>query len=445
MSKNEPTTSALKRLIKIGGLMGRVGVSVAGSRLLELGRSDDARRTRRTETMMRNAQRIVETLGQMKGGAMKLGQMLSLHDGLLPPEVTQILRALQQEAPKVPAEVMELEVRGALPEFDRLFRSMEPEAFAAASIGQVHRARLADGSPVAVKIQYPLIDEIIRADLKNMRVLLQSLFHLVSDADFDPIWKEVRERLMEELDYTREAAHSKELTALYADMPQVVIPRVVDQATTNRVLTMERIEGIPPAEACSDRYDAEIKGRWGVNLFEFVLRGLLRHRVLHADPNLANFAFREDGSIVVYDHGCIKRVPAGLARGYARLMRTAIEGRPTDVPGILESIGVHREDGSLLEQELVQPYYELFAEVVRGSPPYVFGENEALYERLMELGFANWSEAADIRFPEDIVFVDRALSGHFGNLCRLRARGPWRELVDRYTAEAVEATGQDGP
>lgn len=435
MSRDEPITSALQRLIKLGGLMGRVGVSVAGSRLLELGRTEDSRQSRRNENLVRNATRIVQTLGEMKGAAMKLGQMLSLHEGLLPPDVVQVLRSLQGEAPKVPAEVMQYEVRGALPQFDELFESMEPEAFAAASIGQVHRAKLRDGRRVAVKIQYPLIDQIIKADLKNMRVLLQSLFHLVSDTDFDPVWREVRDRLMEELDYTGEAENTKRMAEYYSDMPQIIIPRVIDEATTQRVLTMERIEGISPDEACSGRHDRELRDAWGQTLFDFVLRGLLRHRFLHADPNLANFAFREDGRVIVYDFGCIKRVPEKLATGYASLLRAAVDRRADAIPEILRSIGVLREDGSPIRQEMIDPYFELFIDVVREQPPYTFGEDEQLYQRLMELGLTHWTDAADIRFPEDIVFIDRALAGHFGNLTRLGATGPWRERVLYHTED----------
>jgi len=435
--RDRPTTSAVARLARLGGLMGRVGASVAGARLLEIARSGPGKQIRRTENLVKNATRIAETLGQMKGGAMKVGQMLSLHEGLLPPEVAEVLRTLQKEAPKVPAEVMGFEVRGALPNFDELFESMETEAFAAASIGQVHRARMRDGRLVAIKIQYPLIDEIIKADLKNLRVLLQSLFGLFTDVDFEPVWHELRDRLLEELDYAHEAANATRAAELYADMPEIVIPRVVPEASTHRVLTMERIDGIAPEDACSSRYGDELRSRWGVVLYEFVLRGLLRHGWLHADPNLANFAFLPDGRVVVYDFGCVKRIAPAISAAYARLMRAAAARDAAAVPHILHEIGLTHTDGSPLERELTDPYVELLSDFARESPPYRFGENEELYPRVVEHGLANWSAAGDIRFPEDIVFIDRTLAGHFGNLARLRAQGPWRELGLRYAAEAL--------
>ena len=437
MARDEPITSAVHRFVKLGGLMGRVGASVVGSRLLDLTRSDVSKQLARTENLVRNAGRIVQTLGEMKGAAMKVGQMLSLHEGLLPPEVSDVLRSLQKEAPKVPAEVMGYEVRGALKNFDDLFESMETEAFAAASIGQVHQGKLKDGRQVAVKIQYPLIDEIVKADLKSLRVLLQSLFSLVSDADFRPVWSEVRDRLLEELDYTHEADNIERMIALHADVPDIVIPQVVREATTGNVLTMEFTPGISPDEACSDRYDQELKNRWGRVLFEFMLRGMLEHRFLHADPNLANFAFLPDGRVIVYDLGCVKRIPDDIADGYARLLRAGAEGRKQDFPGILLDIGVFRENKqgkAPLPLELIEPYLDLFAEILREDPPYVFGDSEELYRDLMALGFSHWTEATDIQFPEHIVFIDRALAGHFGNLNRLGVAGPWRELVMSYTA-----------
>jgi len=429
-------TSAFRRFVKLGGLMGRVGASMVGSQIADLARSDVSKQIHKTEVLVRNATRIVETLGQMKGAAMKVGQMLSLHEGLLPPEVSAVLRSLQREAPRVPAEVMEYEVRGQLPDFDDLLESLEPEAYAGASIGQVHLGRLRDGRRVAVKIQYPLIEEIIRADLKNLKTLLRSLFSLFSDVDFSPVWVELRDRLLEELDYTREARNMRHMTELHADVPEIVIPPVVEEASTRSVLTMELVEGIAPDEACSERYGQELRNSWGVTLFEFVMRGLFSHRFLHADPNLANFAFREDGRVVVYDFGCMKEVPAGLAEGFARLTLAAIERRTDDVPRILFEMGMSKGDDPL-PVEVIGPYVELFAEIYRESPPYTFGEDETLYERILELGMANWSAARDMRFPEDMVFINRTLSGTFGNLNRLRASGPWRELGRTHAAAAL--------
>jgi len=432
MSDDRPITSAFRRFVALGGLAGRVGASMVASRVADVARGDVTRAAHHTEILVRNATRVVETLGRMKGGAMKVGQMLSLHADLLPPEVGAVLRTLQAKAPSVPAEVMEFEARGALPRFDALFASFEREPCAAASIGQVHRAVLRDGRAVVVKIQYPNIDAIIRADLTNLRAVFRSLFALFTDADFAPIWEELRARLLEELDYEREAATIDRMRALHADVPDVVIPAVVREATTSRVLTLERVDGIAPDDACSERQPAALRDRWGRTLFSFVFRGLFVHRLLHADPNLSNFAFRDDGGIVVYDFGCAKEIPPAIAAGYANVMRAAIDGRRDDIPAILLAMGVGFADGTPLPLETTTPFVELFTDVLRPDPPYTFGSDPTIYARLFDLGLVHARDAAHLRFPGDVVFLNRTLSGHFGNLARLHATARWRDLMLQY-------------
>ncbi len=439
MGGKKPTSSALGRFVKLGGLAGRVGASVLGNQVLDLARSGPTKQIRKTENLVRNATRIAETLGELKGAAMKVGQMLSLHEGILPPEVAAVLRSLQKEAPKVPAEVMEYEIRGSLDNFDDLFEALDFEAFAAASIGQVHLGRLRDGRQVAVKIQYPLIEQIVKADLDNLKRVIQTAIRLVFEADVDVIWEEVRDRLLEELDYTHEARNMHRMAALHAEIPEIVIPAVVDEATTRNILTMELVDGETADAACSGRHNQQLRDRWGVVLVEFVLRGLLEHRLLHADPNLANFAFLEDGRVVVYDFGCVKEIPPSLAAGYADLLIAVTHQRNGDVPKILKRIGVSTTDGSQLSREITDPYAEMFGPIARIDPPYSFGEDDGLYRQLMEHGMNNWSKATDIQFPQDAIFVNRTLGGHFGNLSKLRAAGPWRTLILRYAEPCASA------
>ena len=163
MAPENLSTSALGRFVKVGGLVGRVGASVLTDQAVGLLRDGPVKRLKKAENMVRNATRIATTLGEMKGAAMKVGQMLSLHEGLLPPEVSAVLSVLQKEAPSVSFDVMERELRRELKDFDALFESIDPEAFAAASIGQVHRGVLRDGREVAVKIQYPKADRMVKA------------------------------------------------------------------------------------------------------------------------------------------------------------------------------------------------------------------------------------------------------------------------------------------
>ena len=434
MTREDLTTSAFGRFMRVGGLVGRVGVSVIGEHAAGLLRDGPTKQLRKGENMVRNAARIAETLGEMKGGAMKLGQMLSLHEGLLQPEVSAVLSVLQKEAPAVPFEKMKRKLRREIPDFNALFESIDPNAFAAASIGQVHRGVLRDGREVAVKIQYPNVDRMVRADLKNLKALMGSLVGLFTDIDFEPIWDEVRERLVEELDYHKEADNIRRMAALQADCADILVPTVVPEATTRGVLTMEFLDGIPPADAAGGDYSQELRNRWAVTLFDFMLRSLFEHRFLHADPNFANFAFREDGRVVVYDYGCMKEIPEDIAVGYAGLMDAVIHRRKTAIPGLLRDMGVFKENGELLSRDMTDPHVDVLQDIVRASPPYTFGEDSSIYDTLYDLGMANWQEATDIRFPKDVVFINRTLVGLFGNLGKLRATGPWRQLLRTYTS-----------
>jgi predicted unusual protein kinase regulating ubiquinone biosynthesis (AarF/ABC1/UbiB family) len=435
MTRRPPKSSALGRLLELGSLAVRAGVSTVGARIAEVGRPAPRKAELRTAELVRNAHRLVATLGELKGAAMKVGQMLSLQDAFLPPEVAAVLRTLQAETPSLPLEMVEEQLAEELGDPLQLFASFEPEAFAAASIGQVHRAVFRDGRRVAVKIQYPGIDRIVEADLGNLRRVLKSVVALVSKVDFEPIWGELRTRLREELDYLHEAERMRRMAELHARVPDVVIPRVVEEATTARVLTMEYEEGLSPDEACSAATPQELKDRWGVVLFDFLLRGLLEHRLLHADPNLANFAFRKDGRVVVYDHGCLKEVPLRLARGYRDLCRAALDGKVDEVPALLKKMGMHRLDGRPLEESLVEPWAALVLELLRPAPPYRFGVDDTVATRLFGAARTALSEAGDVRFPPDIVFVNRTVGGHFGNLGRLRAEGPWRERLQAFVPD----------
>ena len=185
----------------------------------------------------------------------------------------------------------------------------------------------------------------------------------------------------------------------------------------------------PPSEATSDLYPQELKDRWAVTLFEFTLRGLLEQQFLHADPNFANFAFREDGRVVVYDYGCMKEIPANLAAGYSKLMNAVVHKRKAAIPGVLRDMGVYKEGGIPFPRDMTDPYADLVQDIVRASPPYTFGDDSSIYETLYDLGMANWQNATDVRFPRDMVFIDRTLVGLFANLGNLRATGPWRDIL----------------
>lgn len=425
-------TSAFGRLFRLGSVATRVGMSLATEQAVSFLFSDPIAQARRTEKFMRNALRVTEALGELKGAAMKVGQMLSVHEGLLPPEFVTVLRSLQNEAPKVPFETMRRVLETELPGFDALFESLEPEAIAAASIGQVYRGRLRDGRSVAVKVQYPDIDQVVRSDLKNLKKLFGSLVAMVADVEFDQIWEELRERLLEELDYRQEAANMVRMQALHADVPEVVIPGVVPEASTARVLTMDYVPGIPPDAATSGRYGAPQRNLWGRRLLEFVIRGLLEHRFLHADPNFGNYAFLEDGRLIVYDHGCMKEIPPALAEQYRGVLGALIDGDLACLPERLYDMGIYkRRTGQPVPLPIIEPLAREAMAIV-GEQPFRFSRETDIYDILFESKRLYLSELVDVSLPADMVFVNRTLSGLFGNLCRLEAEDRWRDVLARY-------------
>ncbi len=407
-----------------------MGASLAIEQVLSLIRSGPSRQAHQLGNLVRNADRIVHALGKLKGAAMKVGQMLSLQDSLLPPEVAEVLRTLQQQAPPIPFQTVKHQLEQELPDWRRTFARLEPRAVAAASIGQVHRGVLHDGRKVAVKIQYPGIDGIIEADLVNLRRLLKSLFSLFTDADFSPIWRELRDRLREELDYLHEAENLRRMAQLYGGSDDVVIPGVVDEATTRRVLTMEYVAGFTPDEACDEGQDQALRDRWGAVLFDFLLRGRFEHRILHADPNLSNFSFLPAGRVVVYDWGCVKSVPRQIARGYREVSRAALDGRRGEVPVLLQEMGVGTAAGEPLSEELIAPALDVVLEMLDEKRPYRFGEDDQVFRRLLDMKSNRFGEVKDLRFPHHIVFINRTVVGHFGNLSRLRAAARWRRLLE---------------
>lgn len=432
MGHEKLVKAAAMRLLHLGGLAGRVGFSMAGNTVAGLFRDEKARESFRADALVKNALRIKETLGSLKGVPMKIGQMISLHEKLLPDEVTSILKTLQQKAPAVPfSDILEM-IRTELgARFSRI-REIDESAIASASIGQVHRAVLDDGREIALKVQYPGIDDVIRADMKNLKGVLKLLFSMFSVMDMDLVWQELNDRLIEELDYEKEAASMNRTAALFKDYPRIIIPGVIDELTTRHVLAMELVCGISPDAVSDSSYPQDLRNTWAEAITCFVLKGLFEFRFLHADPNLANFAFCEDGRVIVYDFGCMKEIPKNLRDAYVRMLSAVIDHDYPNIPELLMEMGVHRGDGGPVSWDIVADFAGMFQEIVDPKCPYVFGSDRNFYTRIQRLVQKHMAESMTIVFPKDIIFIDRTFSGHFGNLCMLNACADWRSILLRH-------------
>lgn len=412
---------------------------MAGNTMANFFRDSGRKEEYRLDTLLKNAQRVTEQLGQLKGVPMKIGQMVSLHDNLFPKEVIQVFKSLQKQAPSVPFEDMVAMVREELGASYDNIRNVERTPLASASIGQVHRVVLKDGRKIVLKVQYPGIDEVIRSDLKNLKGILKRVFSMFTRMDMEEIWQELKARLLEELDYEHEAESMRRMAALYHGDGRVIIPQVIDEMTSRHVLGMELVQGIAPDAATGEAYGDELRSAWGVSLLSFALRGLFEFQFLHADPNMANFSFLENGGIVVYDFGCMKEVPAALCDGYVELIRAVLNHEYPRIPALLKSMGVYKASGDTISWEMAKDFADVFQEVFAPREYFTFGGNDDFYTRLIALGHKYINESMSFIFPKDVIFIDRTFSGHFGNLCYLKARSDWRKLL----LERLESAGYE--
>ncbi|MCX5131004.1 AarF/UbiB family protein [Streptomyces sp. NBC_00340] len=307
------------------------------------------------ELQQRTAEQLFKVLGELKGGAMKFGQALSVFESALPEEVAGPYRAaltkLQEAAPPMPTRTVHsvLEERlGA--DWAELFLEFEDKPSAAASIGQVHRAVWHDGREVAVKVQYPGAGEALLSDLTQLSRFARLLGPLIPGMDIKPLITELRDRVSEELDYGLEAQAQQAHAEEFADDPDVLVPAVVHQC--DQVLVTEWIDGVPLSEVINDGTE-EQRDRAGQLLARFLFSGPARTGLLHADPHPGNFRLLPDEEsgwrLGVLDFGTVDRLPGGLPQTIGDSLRMTLDG---DAEGVYELL---REEGFVKESIDLDP------------------------------------------------------------------------------------------
>ncbi len=299
-------TTRSARSAELARLGARVSTTAATNRARWLFASAARKEALDAELELRTAEDVAATLGNMKGALMKLGQLASFVDDGMPEPVRQALEQLQADAPPMSAELAAEVVRaelGAAP--DRLFAEWDPVPIAAASIGQVHRAITRDGAAVAVKVQYPGIEDAIRADLASFDTAMLPSGFLYKNFDAQPFIDEIRTRIGEELDYRIEAANQRLFADWYRSHPFIHVPDVVDALSARRVLTTELAEGARFAEL--DSWDEAERQLAGETIFRFVFRSLYRLQAFNGDPHPGNYLFRPGGRVTFLDFGLVKR------------------------------------------------------------------------------------------------------------------------------------------
>ena len=321
--ERELPTSSLARASKMLSLP----LGAAGRQAVGLGRRLLGADAERVDAELRAAaaEQLFAVLGELKGGAMKFGQALSMFEAFLPEEVAkpyrQHLAKLQDSAPPLPSSRVQAVLRHELgPRWRERFASFDLRPAAAASIGQVHRAVLTDGTAVAVKLQYPGADQALRSDLRQIERLAGVVAPLAGGVDVVTISRELAERISEEVDYTLEAENQSRAAAAFAGDPEFTVPRVWE--ATPRLLISDWLEGRRLSSVAEA--PASERNRVGLAYVRFLFAGPARAGLLHADPHPGNYLVLPDGRLGVVDFGLVARLPDGLPSAMGRLIRLAI-------------------------------------------------------------------------------------------------------------------------
>jgi predicted unusual protein kinase regulating ubiquinone biosynthesis (AarF/ABC1/UbiB family) len=382
------------------------------------------------ELQLRTAEQVAEALGHMKGALMKIGQMASYLDQGLPEPIREQLAQLQADAPpmaaELAAEVVEREL-GAPP--SDIFDTWDPVPFAAASIGQVHRAITKDGRAVAVKVQYPGVDEAIEADLANAGMLVQIIGMVFPGVEPEPIVEELKVRLREELDYVLEAANQRLFEAYYRDHPFISVPPVVDELSSKRVLTTELAEGARFDELLT--WAQSEKDLAAETIYRFVFGSLYRLGAFNGDPHPGNYLFNPGGRVTFLDFGLVKRFTPDELTLLANMSETfAMEIDMAKFRRAISESGFLR-DPSKFSDDDIESYFRHFWEFVMvdeeltTTPEWSSESVRRFFDPTG--GYGEIMRAVNV--PASFVILQRINLGLGGVLGELRATRNWRRIA----------------
>lgn len=318
--------------MKVGELATSVGSSYFWQAVRWPFRSVNKRQQALLDTHIKNAIRIVERSKELRGAFMKLVQMLSMRDDILPAEALKVLSVVQSSVPPMDYSLIRKQVTRELghpPE--EVFRWFAEEAFAAASLGQVHKARLQTGEDVVVKVQYPGVEETVKQDLQNIKALLHTFTLIGRDVmrqkvDQSEVYQELEERLHEELDYINEAKNIALFQKMFRDDEEVIIPEVYPDVSSRRVLTMSHVEGYPFKDILGPGIDQALKDWVALKYFRVLWRQIFEYGVLHTDPHPGNYLVTYHPKLAILDFGSIRIFPEPIRTAYHQLAKGILAG-----------------------------------------------------------------------------------------------------------------------
>lgn len=369
----------------------------------------------------RTAEQMFAVLGTLKGGAMKLGQALSVFEAALPEQFMapyrEQLTRLQDSAPPMSPPQVEEQMRSGLgKDWRERFQTFNDTAAAAASIGQVHRAVWHDGREVAVKIQYPGAAAAIKADLKQLSRFSRFFGLMIPGIDMRSLLEELNDRVVEELDYIHESQVARRFAAAYEGHPDFLIPHVV--AATKNVIVTEWVESRPLSQIIASGTQQE-RDHFGELFLRFLLSGPSVVGWMHADPHPGNFRVADDGRLVILDFGSAAKLPDGLPVAMGQLLSVAMAGNETEVVDGLRREGFLRPGIEVNAQSLVD-YLAPFTEPAR---THTFKHDRewlrTQFERTADPRNPDWAIAFKINLPPNYLLIHRTWLGSIGVLCQL--------------------------
>ena len=425
MAKNASTPG--RRFMKLAGMTASIASKTVSNKISNFNADEDQKNEARSKLFQDIGIQIADTLGEMKGAVMKVGQIASQYKDIFPPEVAKAIAKLQRQAPAMPFAQIKLQVEKELGKpLDQIFKHFDEQPFAAASIGQVHKATLPNGKEVVVKVQYPGVDEACESDLKQVRLALRLMGVLKVDRKLqDRIFQEIQDSLHEELNYEIEAQNLQVFKTFHEKLdPKIIIPNVFTDYSSRRILTLslEKGENIETAST----WDLQTRNEMGRHLVRALGQQMFYLKRFHCDPHPGNFAFREDGSVIIYDFGGVKTLSIDIVERFKNLVRA---GRKNDIATIeehLTTLDALSEKG-VFPEELYHEWLEVLLRPL--TTQYDFAENSAHHDgvKLVKKSLKYWDT---FKPSPDTLMVNRTISGQYWNLIHLKVNDNLNDLFE---------------
>jgi predicted unusual protein kinase regulating ubiquinone biosynthesis (AarF/ABC1/UbiB family) len=436
VTHNDPVSDLPLNAVRRTAKLATLPLGFAGRTALGLGRRVGGRPAElvAAEVQARTAEQLFKVLGELKGGAMKFGQAMSIFEAALPEELAGPYRAtltkLQDAAPPMPAATVHAVLAAELGrDWRRRFLSFDDRPAAAASIGQVHRAVWADGRPVAVKIQYPGAGQALVSDLNQVTRVARVSAGWIPGLDIGPVLDELKRRVSEELDYRLEAEAQHGFAEAFAGDPDFAIPDVV--AGTDHVVVGEWLDGTPLSRVIASGTQAE-RDAAASRYLEFLLAGPQRAGLLHADPHPGNFRMTADGRLGVLDFGAVNRLPEGVPAHLGSLLALGLAG---DADAVVQGL---REDGFLkssieVDGQALLDYLEPFLTPAR-TETFRFSREflRNLFAHINDPRRPQWGIGLKLNLPPQYLLIHRVWLGGIGVLCQIEGEVPVRDILARH-------------